>query len=490
MENKLRLANEFVEQNASTVNPLYRPVFHAVPPIGWINDPNGFGQYKGTYHLFAQFYPYKPIPGPMHWGHWTSADLVDWRWVSAAIAPEDPYDNLGCFSGTSIEDGDRMIIMYTGVHRAEDGHVIQEQCIAESADGVHFTKWAENPVLGAKDLPEGFSDVDFRDPKLMKTADGYRVIIAGRNEQGGCQLLYTSKDLKSWTFAGIFLKDISDMPECPDYFRCDGKDVMITSAMNLPPEGLRFQNGHHDVVYLIGTEQDNQLKNIERMESVDLGPDFYAPESIVTADGRNVMIGWMQMWGEDSPAHYLGHGWTGANTVARELFLREGRLYQRPVRELAGLHGEELTFENVRVDGDTPIPGLSGRCYEMDITLRVDAEKQAEIRVLQTGDECFRIHYDPATQVITTDRTQCGHTMGQEGLLEEKPNGKAKLWGDDPQRLDLKILVDTCSVEVFVNGGAVALTTLAFPRDAAEGISFAGHFTIEKLTRWAIGGGV
>mgnify|MGYP003623466545 CR=1 FL=1 len=471
--------------NAASVNATYRPAVHSAPPIGWINDPNGFGHFQGEYHLFGQYYPYAPIWGPMHWGHWTSDDLVRWQWRDVALAPDQPYDDLGCFSGTSIDDGGRMILMYTGVHKDADGCMVQEQCIAESTDGIHFTKWADNPVLGAKDLPAGFSKEDFRDPKLIKTEGSYRVIIAGRNQEGGCQLLYISKDLKSWTFAGVFLKDISDMPECPDYFQCSGKDVMVTSAMNLKPDGLRFQNGHHDVVYLIGREEGNQLQHIERMESVDLGPDFYAPESIVTADGRNVMIGWMQMWGEDSPARYLGHGWNGANTIARELFIRDRRLYQLPVRELQALRGKPQAFENIRVDGEKHLEGLRSRRFEMDMALTIDAEKDAEIRLLQTGDECFRVHYSARTQVLTADRSKCGHTMGPEGLLEEKPSGKAKLWGD-PQHLELKIIVDTCSVEVFAGGGAVALTTLAFPKGRADGISFAGHYTIESLTMWEI----
>lgn len=29
-----------------------RPLFHVTPPIGWMNDPNGFSVYKGQIHLF------------------------------------------------------------------------------------------------------------------------------------------------------------------------------------------------------------------------------------------------------------------------------------------------------------------------------------------------------------------------------------------------------------------------------------------------------
>jgi len=37
----------------------------------------------------------------MHWGHAVSDDLVSWRYLPAAMAPDQPYDAMGCFSGTA-----------------------------------------------------------------------------------------------------------------------------------------------------------------------------------------------------------------------------------------------------------------------------------------------------------------------------------------------------------------------------------------------------
>ena len=36
-----------------TVSP--KQSFHVCAPVGWINDPNGFSEYKGEYHLFFQY---------------------------------------------------------------------------------------------------------------------------------------------------------------------------------------------------------------------------------------------------------------------------------------------------------------------------------------------------------------------------------------------------------------------------------------------------
>lgn len=484
MSEMLQKANAYVLNNSSAVNAQFRPHFHLAVPVGWINDPNGFCVYKGRYHMFAQFFPYDSVWGPMHWGHWVSDDLVAWKWVNVALAPDSPYDDLGCFSGTALQVGDELILIYTGVHKDEAGTVIQEQCIAKSSDGVHFEKLAGNPVIGLKELPEGSSAVDFRDPKLIKTKDGFRVIAAHRGEKNGRQLSFVSKDLENWTCDGVLLEDIGDMPECPDYCKCCGKDLMLTSVMNMPPEGLRYQNGHHDVVYIVGEEKDGKLVS-EHMESIDLGPDFYAPESIVTPDGRNVMIGWMDMWQTESPTHYLHHGWRGQFTIARELTIKDGRLYQNPVRELERLRGCAQEFKEVSVSGPTVVAGLCGRRYELQIEMDVPAGKQAEIRLLQDGDSYFSVHYDPDTRVLTTDRSNCGYTMGKDDTPEVKPMGQALLF-DGTNHLTLQIIVDQSSVEVFANGGSAALTTQAFPKGEAKGISFAGECEIKRLTKWEL----
>ena len=34
------------------VNDRYRLGYHIMAPANWINDPNGFVQYKGEYHAF------------------------------------------------------------------------------------------------------------------------------------------------------------------------------------------------------------------------------------------------------------------------------------------------------------------------------------------------------------------------------------------------------------------------------------------------------
>ena len=172
-----------------------------------MNDPNGFSLYKGEYHLFYQYNPYNNEWGPMHWGHIKTRDFIRWERLPAALAPDKPYDDAGgCFSGGAVElpDG-RQLLLYTGVQRGHnpDGFIqdIQTQCIA-IGDGIDYDKCLENPVLEGKDLPEGGSPIDFRDPKIWREADGtYYAVIGNRTEDGsGAILLYRSQDAMKWEF--------------------------------------------------------------------------------------------------------------------------------------------------------------------------------------------------------------------------------------------------------------------------------------------------
>ena len=96
-------ANEYINKNKHKVNLQFRLKYHAMPEIGWMNDPNGLVFYRGQYHIFYQFHPYQSVWGPMHWGHMVSQDLIHFEHQPVALAP-DQADESGCFSGSAVVD--------------------------------------------------------------------------------------------------------------------------------------------------------------------------------------------------------------------------------------------------------------------------------------------------------------------------------------------------------------------------------------------------
>ena len=65
----------------------HRPVYHFMPPSGWMNDINGTIYWNGRYHLFYQYNPQAAYWNQIHWGHASSVDLVHWVHHPIALAP-------------------------------------------------------------------------------------------------------------------------------------------------------------------------------------------------------------------------------------------------------------------------------------------------------------------------------------------------------------------------------------------------------------------
>ena len=89
----------------------------------------------------------------MHWGHAKSKDLINWEYLPTALAPDQEYDQFGCFSGSAVTlDDGKHLLMYTGVKKVKlpngEETDIQTQCIA-IGDGVNYKKHPNNPVITA-----------------------------------------------------------------------------------------------------------------------------------------------------------------------------------------------------------------------------------------------------------------------------------------------------------------------------------------------------
>ena len=252
MKDKLQRARLFEQKYHPNLSKFDQPRFHVTGGIGWINDPNGFSVYQGEYHLFYQYYPYDTKWGPMHWGHVKTSDFIRWNRLPCALAPEESYDKDGCFSGGAIElpDG-RHLLMYTGVRnkRRSNGVVdgYQTQCLAVG-DGTNYKKYEGNPVLDAKDLPEGGSPIDFRGPKIWCEDGKYWAVIGNRPADGsGSILLFESENGFQWKFSSVLSSchnQYGKMWECPDFFELDGKHVLLTSPQNMTSMGLEFHPGN------------------------------------------------------------------------------------------------------------------------------------------------------------------------------------------------------------------------------------------------------
>lgn len=476
----LRDARKYEVEMERKIAGEHRPAFHLSARVGWMNDPNGFSFYKGEYHLFYQYHPYSTCWGPMHWGHAVSRDLLHWEHLPAALAPDMDYDRDGCFSGSAVvlPDG-RHLLMYTGVSKEAqpDGSMkeVQTQCLAVG-DGVDYEKYAGNPVLDKGALPEGGSKYDFRDPKLWRKQDGSYLCVAGNctDSHDGQILLYSSPDAFRWKYGKILAANcerFGKMWECPDFFSLDGKQVLLTSPQDMMPQGFEYHNGNGTLCLIGSYDEAADIFAEEGNQSIDYGIDFYAPQTVLAPDGRRIMIGWMQNWDTCNLHAPERQSWFGQMSLPRELSVQNGRLFQRPVRELEAMRGQEVKYENIAFTDIIKLNGIQGRKIDMELTIRPEDEqniyRKFAVRFAQDDKYQTSVSYRPYESVIKVDRKHSGSRRAiihQRRCLVKSKKG--------PGEIKIRIILDNYSAEVFVNDGEYVLSLTFYTDLSAEGISF------------------
>ncbi len=477
MSQALRDARKYEEIERGKISEEMRPVFHLTPMVGWMNDPNGFSYYKGEYHMFYQYHPYDAFWGPMHWGHAVSKDLLRWDYKPAALAPDTDYDKDGCFSGSAITlpDG-RQLLMYTSVlHKVRpdgSGYDIQTQSLAVG-DGTDYEKYEMNPVLTQEDLPEDGNPEDFRDPKMWRTEDGvYRCAIAcGLPEKNGHILLYRSEDGFHWDYDKVLAANdyrYGRMWECPDFFELDGKQVILTSPQDMLPENLEYRNGNGTLCLIGSYDQESRDFTEERNQSIDYGIDFYAPQTVLTEDGRRIMIGWMQNW-DTCMQHDRHRPWFGQMSIPRELSIRDGKLIQKPIRELDSCRCNKVEYHDVPVSEVVSLAGVEGRVVDLELTVKpADKEnfyRNFVVNFAQKEGVKTTLSFRPHEKVLKLDRT----CSGSRRAILHQTRCKVESFEEE---LKLRIIIDKFSAEVFAADGEKVMSVTIYSDQDAKGISF------------------
>lgn len=473
---KLQQARDYEKNAMSRISEQERPAFHITGNAGWINDPNGFSVYNGEYHLFFQYYPYKNVWGPMHWGHAKTRDFIRWEHLPAAMAPETEYDKNGCFSGSAVETPDgKHLLMYTGVLQVpvENGEMEdrQMQCIA-LGDGLNYEKVQENPVLTGDNVPEGGSIRDFRDPKVWYDAEekAYYSVVGNRPADGsGAILLFRSENGIKWeyvTTVDACRNEYGKMWECPDFFPVDGEWVLAVSPQDMKQSGYEFHAGHGTMFLMGDYDKKAHTFTRKRVQAIDYGLDFYAPQSLQTPDGRRVMIAWMQNWAtcNSQPQNFR---WFGQMTLPRELKIVDGRMYQNPVRELKNYRANPVIHKNVPVSAQTELEGVNGRIIDMTVTVRPgeDGYRKFKLCFAKGGDCHSSVSFQPATGEVCMDRTFAS------GITADIVNNRTFLV-DAREEVKIRVVLDRFSVELFFNDGAQAATMTFYTPQEFNGITF------------------
>jgi beta-fructofuranosidase len=458
-----------------------RPAYHLAGPAGWVNDPNGVIQYDGRYHVFYQYNPGGPYHGSIHWGHATSDDLLHWRDEPVALSPDpDGPDRDGCWSGCAVVDDGTPTLLYTG-GRDRD----QLPCLAttDDPDLRSWTKDPDNPIIpGAPDGVDVLETDDwraeFRDHCVWRENGAwYQVIGSGVRGAAGTVLLYRGRSLDDWTYVGQLYAgragETAPVWECPE-------------LLDLGEASLLHVSDDDHVDYVLGeADLSTPSFEVDSRGRLDYG-DFYAPQSTRLDDGRVLTWGWLPP-ARDVRAQWDA-GWSGTLSAPRELDCEDGRLVQRPARELADLRARRVHGGPLEVAaGEGVALDATGTALELRATATRDPGAVLEVGLLESpgGAESTTLRWEPDGDVVV-DRSESSLDPRTDDGYQRVPFD-----GDDPDRLALHVLVDGSIVEAFVDGRE-AVTSRVYPtRPDAEGTSLLardGAVRFRELDAWELAG--
>lgn len=440
----------------------YRQHWHIMPSVGALNDPNGLIQAHGRYHLFYQWNPLACRAGASWWGHLSSTDLVQWRHEPVALLPTEDYEINGCYSGSAVLKDDKIHLLYTGNVKFADGSRTAWQCVAvEQPDGTYEK---QGPVIA---LPEGYTG-HVRDPKVWQH-DGlwYMVLAAQSPDLKGKVLLYCSPDLKQWELlnelAGSYVNQLTEfgyMWECPDLFRLGNADILLCCPQGLAAKEYEYLN-LHQAGYFIG-ELDYQTHQYQHgaFHEIDLGFEFYAPQTTETEDGRRLMFGWLGLPDDNRFAQpTVQYGWVDCMTCPRELTYRDGKLYQQPASEL----------EALRQDSGFTWSGLANTAPSLHaVAAELHVDVSAPFSLSLRGNASLNWDGQQLTLTRFNWRTQEKETRYWFGELTH-----------------LQILLDASSMEIFINHGEACMTARYFPDHADKMLRFSGDHAV-SIHHWLL----
>lgn len=452
-------------------NEDYRPQFHFSPPSHWMNDPNGLVYNDGIYHLFYQYYPDDTVWGPMHWGHATSTDLIQWKHKPIALYPDE---HGYIFSGSAVvdtnnssgfgsKDNPPLVAMFT-YHNAEMAEAgaknYQTQGLAYSIDnGDTWTKYEGNPVVGNDGM------IDFRDPKVFWSEEYNKwvlILVAGDHAK-----FYQSDNLKNWSQTGEFGKNSGahgGVWECPDLFKLkvgNAEEEKWVLLISINPGG---PNKGSATQYFVG-EFDGTTFTPDHKDTkwLDYGMDNYAGITYNnTPNNERIFVGWMSNWlyGQQTPTEV----WRSAMTLPRtlQLFSDNGMYYLKnyPIKNLDKISQTIESIENIDLKNDFIYE--SPDLMASDISFEANLSETLKISFSNSQEEHFDFVLDPSKKEMFIDRSQSGiidfgkDFATQNHVQPYEPTDKS---------VEFRIIVDKASVELFINKGKYVFTSIVFPNE-------------------------
>jgi len=425
------------ELNDSTVSDELALHYHLMHPGGDSEpgDPNAAFYLDGTYHLhYILRHPWEGEDS-FSFVHVTSPDMLHWEWQTTKLQPS--FTGHGMFSGTGFltKEGKPAVIYH--------GRASGRNQIASAKDRA-LSAWGKPYPVEPKNADGTAPAMYHWDPDCFRIGDTYYAISGGPNPP-----LFKSQDLINWQFIGDFLQHemtdaaIGEDISCPNFFPLGNKWMLLCISH---PFGCRYYIGDWDAAAEQFVPEVHGRMNWRRPEQSIYETkyrDFFAPESVLTPDGRRVMWAWLTTLNEAINLKSI-------QSLPRELTLAaDGSLRIHPLREIETLYdGEPRILHNITAtppeqphssETSEPITELAGDALE--IRLVIDREEAQRKRF---GVQLFADDTQPGLPILLHPENgtlRVGTTEAPFAVADLPPG----------ESVELRIFVDKYLVEVFAN---------------------------------------
>lgn len=441
---------------------IHRPVYHAMPPANWTNEPHGLIRRGRWWHLFYQRTPNGPFKTQMTWGHMKSRDLVDWTHLPDALRPtlqmdRFGYDMKGIWSGTVVEASDgAAYAFYTSVNHSA-GYFNPGISLAVSTDRDLRTWRKLGPLIDKADLR------DLRDPAVWFEDGEWRMLVGAALPAGGGLAYYRCGDkprpgcwIRQPSIAPFAEMDIgSEIWEMP-VFEQIGRGRYILLVNPIGRNVSKYGSPATRAVYWIGSWNGSHFRPDDvTPKHLDLIPGHLSPT--VARDRHGDLVGIGIVDERRSAAAQMAAGWAHTFSLPRiwRLLADGHTLGQSPTPAVASLRQATGAIDRTlrHFKGDNDIGDLGPA---LEIKADFDPASTGEPYGLildQSPDrsEATRLTYDPQRQVLMLVK----HTAN----LERSDEGPRKIAGEYDERAFGKprtfhVFIDHSVVDVFINGAA------------------------------------
>jgi sucrose-6-phosphate hydrolase SacC (GH32 family) len=472
VEDKLSLdLNEIDLDETKLLDDSHRPKYHAIPPQHWMNEPHAPFYYKGKYHLFYQKNAAGPYFSNLHWGHWTSDDLVFWNNERTALFPQKGERSpSGVWSGSAtIGPNDVPYLFYTSANLEKKYNQGVAIAVPKNINDNHLVDWEMLPNIAITQTDEQGIPSQFRDPFVWKDEQEelwYLIIGGGIEGKGTTAWIYTSRNCEEWTFKGEFLTvDTARFPhlgtnwELPVFLpvkdsKASSKYVFIFMSY------FHTKSDYHvDTYYYLGEFDKSSYRFVpdtNEPQLLDYGKfKFSGPSGFVDpVTGKSIVFSILQ--GDRSEQDEFDSGWAHNAGLPIELYLENDELRVKPLENLVGLRDKLLVNETNKSlrEINEKLKTIDHKMLEILVEFE-DTEKVVglELKKDTMNQEKTSLMYSKERREVWIDRRQS--RIGWEGDIQggvlELDNG-----------LIAHIYIDHSAIECYLNNKRM-VTSRAYP---------------------------